>query len=71
VEVREFADDFAGVVLLGLSDVFAKCARLFEGVEEAAVAQRHEQAGAGDAVLHRLPLLRREISSRGHDPLGP
>jgi hypothetical protein len=67
VDVCGLADRSAGVALLGRGDVLAACACLFEGVEEAAVAERRDQAGAGDAQLQRLPLLRGDVSFAGHD----
>jgi hypothetical protein len=42
VDVCGLADWSAGVALLGRGDVLAGCVCLFEGVEEAAVAERRE-----------------------------
>src|SRR5437763_11393207 len=40
--------------------------RLLEVVEEAAIDERHEHARSGNARLHRLPLLVREVRFRCH-----
>ena len=51
VYVCELTDELARVALLRRRDVLRQGARLLERVEEAPIAQRHEQSGAEHAFL--------------------
>src|SRR6476660_7269876 len=65
VHVSKLPNKATRAALLGLRHVLRKRTRLLERVEEASVAQRHEETRPSHTLPQRLPLLIREIRSGG------
>ena len=66
VRVGQLAHELVVTLLVCVAQVLCERVRFLEGLEEAGLAERDEQPGAGQAPLHRIPFRLGEVGLGRH-----